>query len=159
MSMILFLWARMIQTCTARQLTCILYNALMDEGHDARLFRFGPSDDETIPGGHQNLKNVEYWKVGCLGITSSCSKVCQDAFVGCVDAQNPATASDRVTAFETCIEPELFTSLGCAEDCAPTFEMLSASEEPLVAEFDNFGAGSKVADAAPGTSICVATSN
>ena len=47
-----------------------MYDKLMNEGHDARLLRFSPSSDGTIPGSHQNPKNANYWKVGCLGITS-----------------------------------------------------------------------------------------
>ena len=46
-----------------------MYDRLVTEGHDARLLRFSPSADGTIPGSHKNPKNDEYWKVGCLGIT------------------------------------------------------------------------------------------
>ena len=46
-----------------------MYDRLVQEGHDARLLRFSSSDDGTVPGSHQNPKNAEYWKVGCLGIT------------------------------------------------------------------------------------------
>ena len=52
-----------------------MYETLLSEGHDARLFRFSPSDDETIPGGHTDPKNKEFWHVGCLGITAQCSEV------------------------------------------------------------------------------------
>ena len=52
-----------------------MYEKMLDEGHDARLLRFSPSDDGTIKGKHRKLKNHNYWKVGCLGITSSCSEV------------------------------------------------------------------------------------
>ena len=48
---------------------------LKNEGHDARLLRFSPSDDGTISGGHQNPKNEAYWIAGCLGITEACSEV------------------------------------------------------------------------------------
>ena len=47
-----------------------MYDKLMNEGHDARLLRFSPSSDGTIPGSHQNPKNGNHWKVACLGITS-----------------------------------------------------------------------------------------
>ena len=46
-----------------------MYDKLVAEGHDARLFRFSQSEDGTIPGEHQDPKNKEYWQVGCMGIT------------------------------------------------------------------------------------------
>ena len=46
-----------------------MYDRLVTEGHDARLLRFSPSADGTIPGSHQNPKNYNYWQAGCLGIT------------------------------------------------------------------------------------------
>merc|ERR1711971_909272 len=42
-----------------------MYDKLVAEGHDARLFRFSKPDDETINGGHSDPKNKEYWQVGC----------------------------------------------------------------------------------------------
>merc|ERR1712001_625125 len=48
-----------------------MYEKMSDEGHDARLLRFSPSDDGTISGGHTDPKNFNYWQIGCLGITSS----------------------------------------------------------------------------------------
>ena len=48
---------------------------MLEEGHDPRLLRFDPSADETIKGGHQDPKNLDYWQVGCLGITESCTQV------------------------------------------------------------------------------------
>ena len=41
-----------------------MYETLVSEGHDARLLRFSPSDDGTIPGSHQDPKNTDFWKVG-----------------------------------------------------------------------------------------------
>ena len=52
-----------------------MYKALVDEGHDARLYRFSPDKAKTIGGGHKDVKNVNYWQVGCMGITDPCSKV------------------------------------------------------------------------------------
>ena len=52
-----------------------MYEKMLDEGHDARLLRFSPSEDGTIAGSHKSPKNVNYWQVGCLGITASCSEV------------------------------------------------------------------------------------
>ena len=57
-----------------------MYETLLSEGHDARLFRFSPSDDETISGGHLDPKNKEFWQVGCLGITAPCSEVINHDF-------------------------------------------------------------------------------
>ena len=51
-----------------------MYDKLIQEGHDARLLRFSPNDD--IPGNHQDPKNAEYWKVGCLGITEGKKQKC-----------------------------------------------------------------------------------
>ena len=44
-----------------------MYETLVSEGHDARLLRFSPSDDGTIPGSHQDPKNTDFWKVGTIG--------------------------------------------------------------------------------------------
>lgn len=52
------------------------------------------------------------------------------------------------------MKPTTFAGLGCAAECSPTYNMLTASEVPTTALFDNFGAGSGVASAAPGTSLC-----
>ena len=52
-----------------------MYEAMLEEGHDARLLRFSPSSDDTIKGGHQDPRNLDYWQVGCMGITASCSQV------------------------------------------------------------------------------------
>ena len=54
-----------------------MYETMLDEGHDARLLRFSESGDGTIEGGHNKAlpKNLNYWQVGCLGITESCTQV------------------------------------------------------------------------------------
>merc|ERR1711963_638336 len=136
-----------------------MYERLLNEGHDARLLRFSPSDDGTIPGQHQDPKNKEHWQVGCLGITAPCSSACESAFMSCVESKNPATASDRADAFETCMDLSTFEGLGCDAECAPTYAMLAASETPTVVMFENFGAGSSSPSARPAESLCVATSN
>ena len=51
-----------------------MYEKMMAEGHDPRMFRFSPGPDGH-PGGHSPPQNYEYWRVGCLGVTPSCSKV------------------------------------------------------------------------------------
>jgi len=131
-----------------------MYERLVDEGHDARLLRFSPSDDGTIAGGHKDPKNTMYWIAGCLGITDPCDQACETAFIGCVESGDVSTASNRVDSFENCMKPTTFAGLGCAAECSPTYNMLTASEVPTTALFDNFGAGSGVASAAPGTSLC-----
>jgi len=57
-----------------------MYEKLKNEGHDARLLRFSPSEDGTIIGNHKDVKNLAYWQVGCLGITETCSATCSQAF-------------------------------------------------------------------------------
>ena len=47
----------------------------MNEGQDVRLFRFSKSEDGTIKGSHKDLQNLDYWQVGCMGITAPCSEV------------------------------------------------------------------------------------
>ena len=131
-----------------------MYEKLLNEGHDARLLRFSPSADETIPGNHQDLKNNAFWQVGCLGITAPCSQACEDAFVACVAAQGASTALEQTEAFATCIEASTFEGLGCAVDCAPTFNMLAESEAPTEVSYENFGAGPDTASAQPASSLC-----
>merc|ERR1712012_709700 len=63
-----------------------MYERLKNEGHDARLLRFSPSDDGTIAGNHKDVKNLAFWQVGCLGITEPCSETCAQAFEQCVEA-------------------------------------------------------------------------
>ena len=52
-----------------------MYEAMLDEGHDARLFRFSKSNDSTIGGTHIGPQNEELWQVGCLGLSTPCSQV------------------------------------------------------------------------------------
>ena len=133
-----------------------MYEAQMREGHDARLFRFDPSEDETIAGGHKDPKNTAYWQVGCLGITEPCSETCEASFVSCVNSGDVSSAELRVDTWADCIaEPNFSTNLdGCAEACAPTYNMLVESETPVVSEFSNFGAGTGQAGEEPSDSIC-----
>ena len=51
-----------------------MYEKMMAEGHDPRMFRFSP-ETSGHNGGHSPPQNYEYWRVGCLGVTPSCSKV------------------------------------------------------------------------------------
>ena len=155
-----------------------MYDRLVTEGHDARLLRFSPSADGTIPGSHQNPKNYNYWQVGCLGITEgikssnikgklfqvitfhscnfilACTAACETSFVACVESKDISTAKKRTEAFADCIEVDKFITLnGCTEDCAPTYGMLAASETPTT-KLGGFGAGADTASARPSGSLC-----
>ena len=50
-------------------------------------FRFSPSADGSIKGGHTDPKNSEFWQVGCLGITEPCSQQCETAFLDCMNTK------------------------------------------------------------------------
>ena len=133
-----------------------MYEALVNEGHDARLFRFEPSEnfdasDDSIPGGHQDPKNTAHWQVGCLGITDPCSSACEDSFTTCMNAGDTSSASARTETFADCIEEDLED---CVEACAPTFNMLAQSETPTTVKYDNFGAGTGSPSDEPSGSIC-----
>ena len=56
-----------------------MYGAMLNEGHDARLFRFSPAFEidtsQSINGSHSSPQNVELWQVGCLGLSTPCSQV------------------------------------------------------------------------------------
>ena len=134
-----------------------MYEKLVNEGHDARLLRFSPSDDETIEGGHKDPKNTAHWQVGCLGITAPCSETCEASFVECMNAGDVSTAKKRAERFEECIE-DSETLTGCTEECAPTYNMLIESETPVEASFsnDHFGAATGEHISQPFTSKCVA---
>merc|ERR1712037_247902 len=120
-----------------------MYDRLVTEGHDARLLRFSPSADGTIPGSHQNPKNYNYWQVGCLGITEACTTACETSFVACVESKDISTAKKRTEAFADCIEV-----------CAPTYGMLAASETPTT-KLGGFGAGAGTASTRPSGSLCL----
>ena len=69
--------------------------------------------------------------------------------------EDTSTGMKQTQAFETCIDSAIFSGLsGCTVDCAPTFGMLAASENPTTAEVSNFGAGSNEASLKPATSHC-----
>ena len=133
-----------------------MYEAQMREGHDARLFRFDPSSDETIAGGHVDPKNTAYWQVGCLGITEPCSEACEASFVACVNSGDVSSAENRVDTWADCIaEPNFSANLdGCTAACAPTYNMLIESETPVTAKFNSFGAGTGEVGDVPAESLC-----
>ena len=130
-----------------------MYEAQIREGHDARLFRFDPSEDETIAGGHKDPANTAHWKVGCLGITDPCSETCEASFIDCINAGDVSAADARVATWADCIDQT--SSLdGCTSDCAPTYNMLIESETPVQVSFDNFGAGTGEPGERPDESLC-----
>jgi len=137
-----------------------MYEILVNEGHDARLFRFAPNpiepdQDKGIKGGHSDPENKVYWQVGCLGITPSCSSTCEVSFIDCVKSKSNEFAKDR---FESCINESTFENLSdCSNACAPTLEMLKTSEEPTLTKLSKgvFGANAKNEEVSqPSTSMC-----
>eukprot|EP00111_Clytia_hemisphaerica_P005631 TCONS_00016355-protein len=139
--------------------TLNMYNVAKDEGHDARMLRFKPSDDGTIAGGHKNPRNTVYWQMGCWGMTEKCSSECETSFKTCVNGKDVSKAENRVNSFEACIEKDTFKDLsGCDSTCSPTFEMLKQSEVPYKAEFayGKFGGNDESGLAKPSTSQCTA---
>ena len=80
-------------------------------------------------------------------------------FIECVESADANPAAQRAEAFGDCVEEEKFVELGCAVDCAPTFDMLAAGEAPTASAFDRFGPGATTAGARPQGSRCVADSN
>jgi len=132
-----------------------MYEAASNEGQDVRLFRFSKSEDGTIKGKHSDLQNLDYWQVGCMGITAPCSEECEVELVACVENGDISTALKRTKTFSTCMDPETFSGFSsCTLDCAPTLGMMSASQAPTEMENTNWGAGSDAAVAKPDTSIC-----
>ena len=78
-----FVWPVYPRTCNNKKITnCIamytddfacgtdwyMYEAMVQEGHDARMLSFQPNSPY---GGHSNPQNFESWLVGCLGIVDS----------------------------------------------------------------------------------------
>ena len=74
----------------------------------------------------------------------------------CVDDQNATTALEQTEAFATCMDTGMFKSLGCDAECSPTYNMLTSSEVPSTAEFNNFGSSVEEAGERPDDSLCIA---
>lgn len=135
-----------------------MYERLMNEGHDARMFRFGASKDGTVKGGHTNPKNAVYWQVGCLGITSPCSSECEYSFIDCINGKDTSSSANRTSSFDDCISEDSFVNLmGCTKSCAPTYDMLKESEEPVISKFLFFGNEQNPQHARPSFSKCTAS--
>jgi len=132
-----------------------MYDRAIKEGHEARLFRFSPSQDGTIRGGHSDPKNVDYWRAGCLGITPKCGQACATSFIECVESSDVSSAERRTHSFAQCIEQNRFKSLaGCTAKCSPTWSMMMTSETPVTHHFKHWGSFAGDVQPRPNDSIC-----
>ena len=130
-----------------------MFDALRNEGHDARLLRFRPDARQRIRGGHSEPRNMYAWLNGCLGLSSACSSACEASFATCV-ADRLRTSNDATDrAFAWCEARELGA---CAPGCAPTEAMLMLSEpRTLISKArGQFGSGNDMPVSRPGTSKC-----
>jgi len=137
-------WPLWPKTCSDKIVDCIaaytddsiacgsdwyMYEAMVQEGNDARLLSF-PIPDDDDKAGHKDPRNKWAWFAGCLGITPSCSSSCAASFDACVDG---ATENKAYEKFESCEEQLKGGTLsGCIQGCAPTLSMLQRSESPVV---------------------------
>jgi hypothetical protein len=136
-------WPLWPKTCSHKIVDCIaaytddtiacgsdlnMYEAMVEEGNDARLLSFPipPGDDFA---GHKDPRNKWAWFAGCLGIVPSCTSSCAASFDSCMDS---AAEDKNYDKFETC-EQKLKDGLlsGCVVGCAPTLGMLRRSEDPV----------------------------
>ena len=135
-----------------------MYEAMVNEGHDARLLRFKESDDTTIPGGHKDPQNTVYWQMGCWGMTEKCTETCETSFIECVRGKSlTGTSKEKTEAFNDCIDENTFKNLaGCDSTCSPTYDMLIESEEPTtkILSHDIFGANNEGSQSKPTSSKC-----
>mmetsp|Transcript_104999 Transcript_104999/g.327476 ORF Transcript_104999/g.327476 Transcript_104999/m.327476 type:complete len:612 (-) Transcript_104999:225-2060(-) len=145
-------WPLWPKTCSHKVVDCIasytddtiacgsdwqMYEAMVQEGNDARLLSFPIPTGDTFAG-HRDPKNKWAWFAGCLGIVPACSATCEASFDACVDGAADDKAYDK---FATC-EGQLKAGAlgGCTVGCAPTLGMLRRSEEPVVTlSKGNFG--------------------
>lgn len=137
-------WPVWPKTCSNKIVDCIaaytddtiacgsdwnMYEAMVEEGNDARLLSFPvPAGDNFA--GHKDPKNKWAWFAGCTGIVPSCSTTCEASFSACVDTSTEAKSYEKFAACESTIE--LGSLTGCTVGCAPTLGMLRRSEEPVV---------------------------
>ena len=112
------------------------WNKMLIEGNDPRLFIF--------PGGnHDWVKNRWDWAVGCFGINPPCSASCEQSLFNCMDSSTATIGEvsgvkEGVKEFSKC----MFSLEPPCSECAPTFEMLKRSEDPIpeFTKFNTFGA-------------------
>ncbi len=132
-------WPIFPKTCENKLIDCIAaytndniacgsdfyaYEAMVEEGNDARMLSFAHTD--TL-GGHRNPENQNSWIVGCLGIVDSCSDACESSFLTCMGG---VTGGDEFEACETQLKNGNLSN--CEVGCAPTLEMLKTSQTPSV---------------------------
>ncbi len=117
-----------ISTYTNDNIACgsdlYAYEAMVEEGNDARMLSFAHTDSL---GGHRNPANQYSWIAGCLGIVDSCSDECESSFLTCMGG---VTGVNEFAACETQLKNGNLAN--CDVGCAPTLEMLKTSETPSV---------------------------
>ena len=53
-----------------------------------------------IAGGHVTPVSSQYWRVGCLGITETCTTQCEESFLKCIaEKEEPVYARDLLENF------------------------------------------------------------
>ena len=103
----------------------------MEELQNLRAIAPAVPDSSFSSDVEQNPKNEFAWITGCLGIVPACSASCATSFSACfLESSQSLPNWER---FATC-EDELEAGrlAGCATGCAPTLDMLSLSEAPVV---------------------------
>jgi len=101
------------------------------EGVKDTYFDFNTSEDGSIPGMHQEIKNVQFWAQSCLGISALCSESCEGIFMECMNKKETrhTTQKDRAENFPECIKE--MDNEGACKGCAATLKMLKMSEVPI----------------------------
>lgn len=137
-------WPLWPKTCNNKIVDCIasytddtiacgsdwyMYEAMVQEGNDARLLSFGVPEGDTFAG-HKDPHNKWAWFAGCLGLTEACSSDCAASFTACVGS---ATDEKHYDKFATCEAKLKDGELNhCTVGCSPTLDMLQMSETPVV---------------------------
>merc|ERR550525_1607728 len=113
------------------------YQAMVQEGNDARLLSFPVPQGDTYAG-HRDPGNKWAWFAGCTGIVSTCSSSCATSFEACVDSATDEKSYDKFATCEGKLKAGEFG--GCTVGCGPTLSMLMKSEQPVVTLSEgNFG--------------------
>jgi hypothetical protein len=124
-----------------------MYKAQVDEGHDARMMLFVPTETKS---GHSDPNNKMDWFVGCLGINEPCSTQCDSELTECVDNVD---GEEYASCLSTLTEQGV-----CQEGCAPTKAMLDKSDASITWLSQNrFGKPAEQAIATAPNSKCEAT--
>ena len=154
------------------------------EGVKYTFFGFNKSEDKSIKGGHNAIKNVEFWAQSCFGMNTLCSESCEGMnlllqpsvcirykqsntylsivisgrFVECMNNKETSstTQENRANNFPKCIKE--MDNEGACKGCAATLKMLKMSEVPI-AEYgtERFGETYQYGPyPRPPTSVCKA---